>query len=169
MKKFLLVFVFVVVLTSIFHYDTYAQEFNKTEFGNLSNKVESLELKVNQTDRVDTLINTISFLAAAMLGSFAIIGGLLVWNGFSMRKEAKEDLAEIRLMRVTKSIKDKNKQMENLANEFEAKKSAYSAVSGSISSFIPRPSNDSAVMRALKIRLQDLEDSNKSGSKKSGP
>ncbi len=50
----------------------------------------------NGLSRVEVFINFMILFSTVILGTFAAIGALLVWNGFALREEAKRDIEEIK-------------------------------------------------------------------------
>jgi len=149
------------------------------------NKLEEQVKQISQdsklTSKVETLINLLSLFSTVLLGTFAGIGGLLVWNGFEMRKQAKEDLAEIKRFKTesaelftnfqkvadetvnnadksvkllttlvtqagehSKSIEDKDNQLQNILSEWESKRTYYSNASQGTATYFETPLPDAA-------------------------
>ena len=69
----------------------------------LIDKLTQLDEQVNQlsqenklTSRLEFLINVLSLFSTIILGVFVAMGTFLVWNGFVLRQEAKENIEEIK-------------------------------------------------------------------------
>lgn len=167
----------------------------------LQERLSRLELQLEQvsqdsklTSKVETLINLLSLFSTVLLGTFAGIGGLLVWNGFEMRKQAKEDLAEIKRFKTesaelfanfqkvadetvnnadksvkllttlvtqagehSKSIEDKDKQLQNILSEWESKKTFYSNASAGTATYFETPTPQSSLLSAAKRFVEDKD------------
>ena len=161
-------------------------------------RVESQLGQVSQdsklTSKVETLINLLSLFSTVLLGTFAGIGGLLVWNGFEMRKQAKEDLAEIKRFKTesaelftnfqkvadetvnnadksvkllttlvtqadehSKSIEDKDKQLQNIVSEWESRKTLYSNASQGTATYFETPLPQQSLLSAARRFLKDKD------------
>ncbi len=68
----------------------------ETKINHVDEQVQQLIQKNNLSSNVELLINILSMFSTIVLGTFVAIGGFLVWNGFTLRQEAKEDLKEIK-------------------------------------------------------------------------
>lgn len=167
----------------------------------LQERLSRLELQLEQvsqdsklTSKAETLINLLSLFSTVLLGTFAGIGGLLVWNGFEMRKQAKEDLAEIKRFKTesaelftnfqkvadetvnnadrsvkllttlvtqagehSKSIEDKDKQLQSILSEWESRKTLYSNASQGTATYFETPTPRSSLASAAKRLLEDKE------------
>lgn len=69
----------------------------------LVDRLSQLDEQVNQLSQENKLTSTLEFLinilflfSTIILGVFAVIGTFLIWNGFTLRQEAKENIEEIK-------------------------------------------------------------------------
>lgn len=160
----------------------------------LEEQVEKISQDSKLTSKVETLINLLSLFSTVLLGTFAGIGGLLVWNGFEMRKQAKEDLVEIKRFKTesaklfanflqvadetvnnadksvkllttlvtqagehSKSIEDKDKQLQSILSEWESKRTLYSNASAGTATYFETPTPRSSLVSAAERLLKDKE------------
>lgn len=157
-------------------------------------QLEQISQDSKLTSKVETLINLLSLFSTVLLGTFAGIGGLLVWNGFEMRKQAKEDLAEIKRFKTesaelfanfqkvadetvnnadksvkllvtlvtqadehSKSIENKDKQLQNILSEWESKRTFYSNASAGTATYFETPTPQSSLVSAAERLLKNKE------------
>jgi hypothetical protein len=80
---------------------------NGPSTNSVTDRLQSLEFQVTKarsedriSSKLDTTANLLSLYATTLLAVIAGIGGLVVWNGFQMREEAKKDVKEIRKYRI---------------------------------------------------------------------
>jgi len=89
------------------------QSLNK--LNNASSKVFS---DVSLLQRLEFYSNLFSSFSTILLGIFALVSGLLIWNAYGLRQEAKENLKEIRDMNnLAKRLMEKQKEEFNKFKE----------------------------------------------------